>query len=197
MARVEFFISYAGFDQAWAEWIARWLEAARHTTSLQAWDFEPGSDFVYQMEQALRDVEPLLIVLSPAYRASRVGKARRPPMFANDSAGNRGLLLTVRVAECNPPELLITRLGVDLVGLADAEGGRAAAGRPPPGAALGPTTDRAGLPGAAVQGGLRAQSPFPGSGPSSSKMGPRITGRFTGSTELPEQLKAAHEEGIP
>jgi hypothetical protein len=36
-----FFISYTGADQAWAEWIADQLEAAGHTTVLQAWDFRP------------------------------------------------------------------------------------------------------------------------------------------------------------
>ncbi len=42
----DFFISYTGADQAWAEWIADTLEQDGHTTLLQARDFRPGSGFV-------------------------------------------------------------------------------------------------------------------------------------------------------
>ena len=40
----DFFVSYTAADQAWAEWIADQLEAAGHTTVLQAWDFRPGRE---------------------------------------------------------------------------------------------------------------------------------------------------------
>src|SRR5829696_4725671 len=46
VAAADFFISYTGADQAWAEWIAEQLEAAGYTTLLQAWDFRPGENFV-------------------------------------------------------------------------------------------------------------------------------------------------------
>ena len=36
------FISYTQPDRPWAEWIAWTLEAAGHTTTLQAWDNETG-----------------------------------------------------------------------------------------------------------------------------------------------------------
>jgi hypothetical protein len=82
LSKREFFISYAGEDQAWAEWIAWQLEAAGHSTQLQAWDFRPGSDFVHQMEQALTEAKRLLAVLSPAYKASAFGEAEWRPVFA-------------------------------------------------------------------------------------------------------------------
>ena len=42
----DFFISYNGADQRWAEWIAWQLEEANYSVILQAWDFLPGSNFV-------------------------------------------------------------------------------------------------------------------------------------------------------
>ena len=53
----EFFVSYTGADQAWAEWIADQLEAAGHPVVLQAWDFRPGENFVLRMNQALEQAE--------------------------------------------------------------------------------------------------------------------------------------------
>ena len=72
MASKDFFISYAGADQAWAEWIAEALEQAGHRTVLQAWDFRPGENFVQRMSEALAEAERVLAVLSPAYLRSRV-----------------------------------------------------------------------------------------------------------------------------
>ena len=103
MAEVDVFVSYAGEDRAWAEWIAWQLEAAGISTRLQAWDFQAGGDFVHQMEQALQDVERLVAVLSPAYVASEFGEAEWRPVFRRDPSGELGLLVPVRVAECDPP----------------------------------------------------------------------------------------------
>ena len=51
----DFFISYTGADQQWAEWIAWQLEDAGYTTVLQAWDFHAGSNFVQDMHRASID----------------------------------------------------------------------------------------------------------------------------------------------
>ena len=60
----DFFVSYTGADQAWAEWIAEQLEDAGFTTLLQAWDFRPGSDFLHQMQQATSSAQRTVAVLS-------------------------------------------------------------------------------------------------------------------------------------
>ena len=45
----DFFISYTAADVRWAEWIAWVLEEKQKcTTTLQAWDFVPGSNFVLE-----------------------------------------------------------------------------------------------------------------------------------------------------
>jgi hypothetical protein len=57
MASTDFFISYAGADQVWAEWIADTLERAEYRTVLQKWDFRPGENFILRMDRALDEAE--------------------------------------------------------------------------------------------------------------------------------------------
>ncbi|HZD69015.1 MAG TPA: toll/interleukin-1 receptor domain-containing protein [Actinomycetes bacterium] len=128
----DFFISYTGADQAWAEWIADTLEQDGHTTLLQAWDFRPGSDFVEEMHQAIEQTERTIAVLSEHYLASVFAAAEWHAIFAKDPTGQAGLLVPVRIEDCEPPGLLRTRVYVDLVGLeepAAAERLRAGLGR--------------------------------------------------------------------
>jgi hypothetical protein len=138
-AQVDFFISYTAADRAWAEWIAWQLEADGYTTRLQAWDFRPGTDFVHQMQQATQEADRTVAVVSPAYFGSQFGEAEWRVAFAKDPTGEHGLLVPVRVEDCDPPGLLSTRVYVDLVGLDEAaarerllaafEGGSGRAGR--------------------------------------------------------------------
>jgi hypothetical protein len=111
----DFFISYTGVNRPWAEWIAVQLEQAGYTTVLQAWDFRPGSDFLHQMQQVTSTAGRTIAVLSPAYFGSAFGEAEWRAAFAKDPTGERGLLVPVRVQECEPPGLLASRVYVDLV----------------------------------------------------------------------------------
>jgi TIR domain len=117
VAAADFFVSYTGADQAWAEWIAEQLEAAGYSTVLQDWDFRPGRDFLHQMQQATSSADRTVAVLSPAYFGSRFAEAEWRATFAKDPTGELGLLVPVRVEDCQPPGLLATRVYVDLVGL--------------------------------------------------------------------------------
>jgi hypothetical protein len=49
----DFFISYTGADKAWAEGLARWLDEAGFSYTLQAADFVAGSNFILQRHWAL------------------------------------------------------------------------------------------------------------------------------------------------
>jgi TIR domain len=51
--RVNFFISHAGADQAWAEWVAWELTEAGYTLELDVWDWAAGQNFVLEMNNAL------------------------------------------------------------------------------------------------------------------------------------------------
>src|SRR5512132_3186167 len=113
----DFFISYTAVNRPWAEWIAVQLEAAGYTTVLQAWDFRPGSDFLHEMQQATTSAGRTIAVLSPAYFGSRFGEAEWRAAFVKDPTGELGLLVPVRVQECEPPGLLASRAYIDLVDL--------------------------------------------------------------------------------
>ena len=115
--RVDFFISYNNADRAWVEWIAWQLEEAGYTTVLQAWDFQPGSNFVLEMQKATTAAQRTIAVLSPDYLSSRFTQPEWAAAFARDPTGEKRILLPVRVRECNPEGLLGPIVYTDLVGL--------------------------------------------------------------------------------
>src|SRR5215510_7353615 len=121
----DFFISYTGVDRPWAEWIAWQLEAAGYTTVLQAWDFRPGVNFVRAMQHAATESERTIAVLSPAYLQSGFTAAEWMAAFARDPTGTQGLLLPVRIQDCEPQGLLPQIVYIDLMGL-DTEAAREA-----------------------------------------------------------------------
>ena len=43
--RKDFFVSHAGSDRAWAEWIAWQLTEAGYTVVLDVWDWAAGPEF--------------------------------------------------------------------------------------------------------------------------------------------------------
>jgi hypothetical protein len=111
----DFFISYTAVNRPWAEWIAVQLEQSGYTTVLQAWDFRPGQDFLHEMQQATSTAGRTIAVLSPAYFGSAFSEAEWRAAFVKDPTGELGLLVPVRVQECQPPGLLASRIYVDLV----------------------------------------------------------------------------------
>ncbi|MEA2583695.1 MAG: hypothetical protein QOF33_1780 [Thermomicrobiales bacterium] len=113
----DFFISYTHIDEAWAEWIAWHLHHTGRSVILQAWDFLPGSNFVHQMHQAAAKAERTIAVLSPAYLKSGFAEAEWAAAFARDPTGEKGLLVPVRVAECDVKGLLPQIVYIDFVGV--------------------------------------------------------------------------------
>lgn len=120
----QFFISYTQADRPAAEWIAWQLEAAGYSVVIQAWHFRPGQDFVQAMDNAARQADRTLAVLSPAYLQSQFAGAEWRAAFARDPSGERGLLLPVRVADCQPEGLLGQIVYIDLVGAATKDAAR-------------------------------------------------------------------------
>ena len=119
----DFFISYRTADEGWATWIAWQLEEAGYTTFLQAWDFRPAQNFVDQMDLGVTRYERTIAVLTPNYFESGFTKAEWYAAFAQDPTGENGLLLPVRVLECDVKGLLGQIIYVNLVGLEQAEAG--------------------------------------------------------------------------
>jgi tetratricopeptide (TPR) repeat protein len=182
----DFFISYTAVNRSWAEWIAVQLEAAGYTTLLQAWDFRPGSDFLHEMQQATATAGRTIAVLSPAYFGSQFGEAEWRAAFVKDPTGERGLLVPVRVQQCQPPGLLASRVYIDLVDIDEATAKqRLLAGVDQSGAR--PTS--APFPGAA-----RRAKRFPGQSPEISNL-PARNPNFSGRDKLLEELHASLQAG--
>src|SRR6266566_9674930 len=116
--RRDFFISYTGSDQQWAEWIALQLEQdEQYTVFFHAWDFRPGSNFVAEMDKAARCAERTLLVLSPAYLESDYAFAEWAAAFRYDPKGARKRLVPVRIQPCEVDGLLGPVVYIDLVSL--------------------------------------------------------------------------------
>jgi DNA-binding NtrC family response regulator len=115
----DFFVSHNSADKGWAEWIAWQLEETGYTTVIQAWDFRPGGNFVLQMQRAAEQARHTIAVLSPNYLSSLYTQPEWAFAFAQDPTGEKGVLLPVRVSECELKGLLSQIVYVDLVGLTE------------------------------------------------------------------------------
>src|SRR4051794_41366076 len=82
----DFFISHAGRDTGWAEWLAWQLQQAGYSVEPDVWDWAPGEDFVARMSAALESADRLLAGCSPAYFTSAFGGAELRATFARSAA---------------------------------------------------------------------------------------------------------------
>jgi hypothetical protein len=116
-AKRDFFVSRAGADAAWAEWIAWQLDAAGFTVAIQDWDFAPNVNFVHMMRQASKDAERTIAVLSPHYFNSPFTEAEWTTAFYRDPSGEKGLLLPIRIENFPVPGMFGPRTHLDLFDL--------------------------------------------------------------------------------
>jgi TIR domain-containing protein/tetratricopeptide repeat protein len=150
----DFFISHAGRDTGWAEWLAWQLQQAGYRVELDVWDWAPGEDFVARMAAALERAGRVLAVCSEAYFASAFGGAELRAAFAQQSAGR---VVPVLVEPVTLPPLYAPLIHLDLTGLDEATAAarlraRLTGGRPtaaPPFPRAGPVpADKPGFAGA-------------------------------------------------
>jgi TIR domain/Tetratricopeptide repeat/NB-ARC domain len=117
---VDFFVSHAGPDVEWAEWVARQLEDAGYRVELDVWEWSAGTDLVAAMEHAVERAGQVVAVWTPAYfgRTWTGVEARVALARAQDRAG---WLVPVVVEPCHDriPVLYRTLLRIDLVGLSE------------------------------------------------------------------------------
>jgi len=109
-----FFISYTGADRAWAEWIAWGLKSADHEARLHAWDYRLGTNLV---KKSAATCDRIIVVLSAAYLRSAYAAPEWAATFTDDPKTAVAKIVSVRVAECEPADLLKSTAYVDLVGL--------------------------------------------------------------------------------
>jgi TIR domain len=82
------------------------LEQAGYKTSVQAWDFRPGSNFILEMHKAARKPKRTIAVLSPDRLAAEFTQPEWAAAFAKDPTGVKKTLLPVRVGKCDLEGLL-------------------------------------------------------------------------------------------
>lgn len=116
-SKKSFFISYNRADRDWAEWIAWQLEESGYTTTIQAWDFGSGSDFVVQMQKAAVECERTIGVLSPDSLNAPFVQREWAAAIAADPLGEQRKLVLARVRECNPEGLYHSSIYINLVNL--------------------------------------------------------------------------------
>ena len=113
----DFFITYTGVDERWAEWIACWLEIAQYRVVFQKWDFRPGENFVLRMHHATQTARKTIMVLTSRYLEAQFTQPEWAARFAQDPTGLGRRLIPVRVQPCRPSGLLAALNYLDLVGI--------------------------------------------------------------------------------
>lgn len=196
MAGVDFFISHAGPDRAWAEWVAWHLREAGYTVELDAWHWAPGDNFVTRMHTAVDNASRVIALLSPAYfDADRYTAAEWSAALVKDEKTDGHRLVPVQVERCPLPLLLRPLLRVELFDVPESEAVRrllAAVNGPqcPNGAPLFPGRGTAG----ALTGRGETGPRLPGTLPAVWNVGPRNPG-FVGRDEalaaVRERLQSA------
>jgi tetratricopeptide (TPR) repeat protein len=189
----DFFVSYTQADRAWAEWIAWQLDKAGQKVVLQAWDFDPGSDWVHEMHNATATAKRTIAVLSWSYLRSMHGEAEWRAAYVKDPTGELGVLVPVRVEHVEPLGLLATRTYLDLVGLSEIAARAALLGLlDQPGARL---TSQPAWPGQRVGAAAGEAKPcFPGELPVTWHVPYGPNRNFVGRAGLLERLRSTFQD---
>ncbi|WP_261565665.1 FxSxx-COOH system tetratricopeptide repeat protein [Frankia gtarii] len=117
---VDFFVSHAGPDSDWAEWIAQQLIDEGHTIELDVWDWAAGTDFVAAMERALDRAARVIALWSPEYFTRTWTGVEQRPRFASSAKHSDTSLVPVLVRSCpDIPRIYQTLIPIDLVGLSE------------------------------------------------------------------------------
>ncbi|CAI7973845.1 Tetratricopeptide TPR_4 [Frankia sp. Hr75.2] len=105
---VDVLISHAAADQAWAEWVAAELEAVGQVVRFRQRDLLPGANTVAWVDEHLGTCRRVLALFSEAYfQAAWCTREWTAALVG-------GRLVPIRVAECEPPELLKSVHSTDL-----------------------------------------------------------------------------------
>jgi tetratricopeptide (TPR) repeat protein len=101
--RRDFFVSHAGTDRAWAEWVAWQLIDAGYTVELDAWDWAAGQNLVLAMSDALARCDRVVALFSAVYfDRNRYTTDEWTAALLHVPGTGQGRLLPVRVEEIPP-----------------------------------------------------------------------------------------------
>jgi TIR domain len=194
-AGVDFFVSHAGPDRGWAEWVAWHLREAGYTVGLDAWDWAAGDNFVILMHAAVDAADRVVALLSAVYFTDGryTGDEWSAALIKDD--GGRHRLVPVQIERCALPRMWRPLLRVELFDVDEQEAVRrllAAVRGPrcPDGAPLFPGRGTAG----ALTGRGESGPRLPGVLPAVWNVGPRnpgFVGRDAALAAVRERLRAA------
>ncbi|GIJ62603.1 FxSxx-COOH system tetratricopeptide repeat protein [Virgisporangium aurantiacum] len=204
MARVDFFISYAGADRTWAEWVGWHLEAAGFTVELDVWDWNAGDNAPRRMSDAVANAGAMIALFSPDYFGPGRHTLDEWSAVMAQRPGDRRRLIPLRIGPVDPPSLLAPLIWHDLYGRSEDDArdvlltaARGAGRRPtaaPPFPAGGGQADARAAAGGEPAASSHVPKPrVPGSRPSLWKVphrNPAFTGRETLLAAVRERLCA-------
>jgi hypothetical protein len=110
------FISYAGPDRAWAEWVAWHLTEAGWSVELDVWNWAAGDNFVTKMQNALAQGQMVALFSAAYFDADRFTAAEWTAVLVA-----REKLVPLRIDTAAVPAILRPFLTASLVGLDEAE----------------------------------------------------------------------------
>ncbi len=112
-----FFISYATQDESKARKIGDILQSEGYSVFAQYQDFEPGSNFVTEMQRGLANAGRVVALYSPAYAASGHCQAEWAAAYNADPAGAQRKLLPFLLEPTELPPLARQIIFKNLTGL--------------------------------------------------------------------------------
>jgi len=110
----DFFVSYTSADLAWAAWVAWQLEDAGYRVLFQEWDFVPGSNWRFRMNEGVQCATRTVAILSEAYLESIYASNEWQATQNADPTGFIRKLIPIRIEDCRPPALLAAVVWIDL-----------------------------------------------------------------------------------
>ena len=122
---MDYFVTYHAADQKWAEWIGERLQEAGYTVELQSYDYWARSSMILEMFAVSAIADATIAVLSPDFLADNLDRPEWQAAYAQDPTGSLGILIPVRVRECDVEGKLPEVRYIDLVGLDENVAGQA------------------------------------------------------------------------
>ncbi|HZF88788.1 FxSxx-COOH system tetratricopeptide repeat protein [Streptomyces sp.] len=115
------YVSYAGADRPWAEWVAWQLQDAGFAVELDAWHWEAGANAVLRMNEAMERGRMVALFSAAYFEPERWTTDEWTAVLAGR---DRGRLIPVLVQKATPPLILRSLVAPALFGLREEEARR-------------------------------------------------------------------------
>lgn len=111
------FVSHAGRDRPWAEWVAWQLERAELSVELDYWDWKSGENFVTRMSEALWSRKAMVALFSEAHFEPTRWTMQEWTAALVLAKNNPARFVPVRIEDAPAPEILGPVIAPCLFGL--------------------------------------------------------------------------------